>query len=106
VRRVTVAVGADVDVEKVKELVNELAQLGCIVHVVSTIDVGDHVQWFLDPCDERAKPAYRTDATIIIGVDRSCVMAHRVYVGVVPKDICGGGNSDASTGPNSTDSRS
>ena len=51
----------------------ELSRRGCLVHSVAVEDLGGHVHWFLDPCDERAKPAYRTEAVVLVGVERGCV---------------------------------
>lgn len=56
-----------------RSVVAELSKRGCIVHSVATEDLGGHIHWFLDPCDGRAKPAYRTEVVVLVGVDRGCI---------------------------------
>jgi len=100
-RRITVAVSAGVDIKYAISIINELVERGCLVHVVSPVDLGGHVQWFLDPCDERARPAYRTGIVVAIGVDPSCLGGAIVYQGSAPKEICGEGGDSS----NDTDTR-
>ena len=61
------------DPHTARAIVAELATRGCVVHSVATEDVGGHVHWFLDPCDERAVPAYRTGTVVLVGVEKECV---------------------------------